>query len=104
MSIKPEIEAILPSKVVASLAKKEKLHIIDVREHNEVALGKIPGAKHIPLGEVLTRLDELDKDKEYIMVCRSGNRSGLASEWLTNKGFKVKNMTGGMNDWKSETE
>ncbi|PAD37145.1 rhodanese-like domain-containing protein [Terribacillus saccharophilus] len=104
MSIKPEIEAILPSKVVESLAKKEKLHIIDVREHNEVALGKIPGAKHISLGEVLTRLDELDKDKEYIMVCRSGKRSGLASEWLTDKGFKVKNMTGGMNDWKSETE
>ncbi|MFB1098481.1 rhodanese-like domain-containing protein [Terribacillus sp. JSM ZJ617] len=104
MSTKPEIEAILPSKVAESLAKKEKLRIIDVREHNEVALGKIPGAKHIPLGEILTRLDELDENKEYIMVCRSGNRSGLASEWLTGKGFKVKNMTGGMNDWESETE
>ena len=104
MSIKPEIEAILPSQVAESLGKKEKLHIIDVREHNEVAQGKIPGAKHIPLGEILTRLDELDKDEEYIMVCRSGNRSGLASEWLTAKGYKVKNMTGGMNDWDSETE
>lgn len=104
MSTKPEIEAILPSQVADSLKKEEKLHIIDVREHNEVAMGKIPGAKHIPLGEVLTRLDEMDKEKEYIIVCRSGNRSGLASGWLKDKGFKVKNMTGGMNDWESETE
>ncbi|WP_417168724.1 rhodanese-like domain-containing protein [Terrihalobacillus insolitus] len=93
-----------PSDIERRLKDEEKLNIIDVREENEIKTGKIPGAKHIPLGKILTRLDELDKEKEYIMVCRSGNRSSLASEWLTEKGFKVKNMVGGMSNWESDME
>lgn len=80
------------------------LNIIDVREDDEYASGRIPGAKHIPLGQIPARLHELDKDKEYIMVCRSGNRSGMASEWLTERGYRVKNMVGGMLDWSGSTE
>lgn len=104
MGTKLKIKEVKPSDIERCLKGDEKLNIIDVREENEIKTGKIPGAKHIPLGEILTRLDELDKDKEYIMVCRSGNRSGLASEWLTEKGFKVKNMVGGMSDWESDME
>ena len=51
------------------------LEIIDVREDDEVAEGIIPGAKHITLGDIPTRISELSKDKEYVMVCRSGGRS-----------------------------
>ncbi|MBB5324940.1 rhodanese-related sulfurtransferase [Anoxybacillus tepidamans] len=51
--------------------------------------GKIPEARHLPLGERLQRLNELDRAKEYIIVCRSGNRSSLACEWLSERGFQV---------------
>jgi rhodanese-related sulfurtransferase len=104
MVTKLKIEEVKPSEIERRLKSGENLNIIDVREGNEVGTGKIPGAKHIPLGEILTRLHELDKDKEYIMVCRSDNRSGLASEWLTEKGFQVKNMVGGMSNWESDME
>lgn len=104
MGTKLKIEEVKPSEIERRLKSGENLNIIDVREGNEVETGKITGAKHIPLGEILTRLHELDKDKEYIMVCRSGNRSGLASEWLTEKGFQVKNMVGGMSNWESDME
>ena len=97
-----EIEEILPEEVKKLLEKGVKLNIIDVREPQEVAEGKISEAKHIPLGDVLTRLNEIDKEQEHIIVCRSGNRSGLASEWLIDRGFKVKNMTGGMKKWSEE--
>lgn len=101
---KLKIEEVKPFDIARRLKRGENLNIIDVREENEIKTGKIPGAKHIHLGEILARLNELDRDKEYIMVCRSGNRSGLASEWLTDKGFKVKNMVGGMSKWENDME
>ncbi|MEI2400960.1 rhodanese-like domain-containing protein, partial [Paenibacillus phytohabitans] len=74
------------------LTEGKTLNIIDVREVDEVATGKIPGAVNIPLGLVEFRMHELDKTKEYVMVCRSGGRSGRASQFLENQGFKVINM------------
>lgn len=78
--------------------------IIDVRETAEVAAGKIPGAVNIPLGLLEFRLQDIDKSKEHIMVCRSGNRSGMATSLLENHGFNVINMDGGMMDWDGPTE
>jgi len=98
------IEEITPEEVSKRLKEGKLDSIIDVREATEVREGRIPGSRHIPLGEVLQRLDELEKDKEHIIVCRSGNRSGLASEWLHERGFKIKNMTGGMLEWKGDLE
>jgi rhodanese-related sulfurtransferase len=49
-------------------------------------------------------MHELDKSKEYTMVCRSGGRSGRAAQFLEGQGFKVINMTGGMLDWDGKTE
>ncbi|MHA6252720.1 rhodanese-like domain-containing protein [Oceanobacillus sp. CAU 1775] len=82
------------------LMESNDVIIIDVRENDEVAAGKIPEAIHIPLGELQTRLDELDKTSKYIIVCRSGNRSGLATQFLTSHGYNASNMVGGMLEWK----
>ena len=82
----------------------EKLNIVDVREDEEVATGIIPGAKHIPLGQVPERLEELDKKKHYYMVCRSGGRSSNACQFLIQQGYNVTNMVGGMLAWEGETE
>jgi rhodanese-related sulfurtransferase len=86
------------------LNKGEKLNIIDVREVAEVAAGKIPGAVNIPLGLVEFRMNELDKSKEYIMVCRSGGRSSRATQFLESYGFNVINMSGGMLAWEGKVE
>ncbi|MCV9887251.1 rhodanese-like domain-containing protein [Metabacillus halosaccharovorans] len=85
------------------LTQGQNVNIIDVREVEEVEAGKIPGAIHIPLGLLEFRINELDKSKEYIMVCRSGGRSGRACQFLDSYGFNVINMTGGMLDWEGET-
>lgn len=78
--------------------------IIDVRETEEVKAGKIPGAVNIPLGLIEFRLQDIDKSKEHILVCRSGNRSGMATNILGSRGYNVINMDGGMLDWDGPIE
>lgn len=94
----------LTAKEVENLLKENPLNIVDVREVDEVKTGKIPGAIHIPLGLLEFRMHELDKSKEYIMVCRSGGRSGRASQFLESQGYKIINMTGGMLAWEGDME
>ncbi|GGA22684.1 rhodanese-like domain-containing protein [Psychrobacillus lasiicapitis] len=95
----------MTAKEVETLMNEGKLlNIIDVREVDEVADGKIPGAINIPLGLVEFRMHELDKSKEYIMVCRSGGRSGRATEFLEDQGYNVINMQGGMLSWEGKEE
>ncbi|MFB6365138.1 rhodanese-like domain-containing protein [Paenibacillus elgii] len=94
------MHTITPQEVKQRLENGEKLTIIDVREPEEVALGMIPGAKHIPLMEIPQRLGEIPQLSETILVCRSGNRSGRALEYLEAQGFTgLVNMTGGMLEW-----
>ncbi|MEQ6375557.1 rhodanese-like domain-containing protein [Bacillaceae bacterium S4-13-58] len=96
------MEQITPREVEELLITNKEVNIIDVREVDEVAAGKIPGAINIPLGLLQFKFHELDKNKEYIMVCRSGARSGNATMFLEYQGFKVKNMVGGMISWKGK--
>ncbi|WP_102027649.1 rhodanese-like domain-containing protein [Salirhabdus sp. Marseille-P4669] len=86
------------------LNNKEDVHILDVRENNEVAAGNIPGAKHIPLGHLAMRKNELDKDRSYVVVCQSGNRSKAGCGILEALGYEVENLVGGMNEWKGAIE
>ncbi|WP_026907064.1 rhodanese-like domain-containing protein [Paucisalibacillus globulus] len=90
------------------LAKKvnsgEQVNIIDVREDDEVAMGKIPGARHIRLGDLEDNLDKLNKNEHYYMICRSGGRSTMACEFLMDHGYDVTNMVGGMLAWEDELE
>lgn len=88
-----------------SAIKEGKLfNIIDVREAAEVATGKIPGAINIPLGLLEFRMNELNKAEDYIIVCQSGGRSAMATQFLEQFGFNVTNMTGGMMAWTGEIE
>jgi rhodanese-related sulfurtransferase len=81
----------------------EKLNIVDVREPYENVEFNIGGVL-VPLGNIQTmQLDELEdyKNKELIMYCRSGNRSGQACLILETAGFtNVKNLAGGMLNWR----
>lgn len=82
----------------------EKLQLIDVREDEEVAQGMIPGAKHIKMMDIPARLNELDRETEYIYICRSGNRSSHVCQYLHEQGYKVRNMVGGMLEWRGEVK
>ena len=73
--------------------------ILDVREDFEVAEGMIPGALHIPMGELDTRLGELVKDRPIVVVCRSGNRSARVADALNAAGYTADTMGGGMIAW-----
>ncbi|HEU5139311.1 MAG TPA: rhodanese-like domain-containing protein [Bacillales bacterium] len=84
------------------LESGEPVSIIDVREQEEVDAGKIPGARHIRMSEIPERLDELEENKEHILVCRSGRRSGYVTEFLREQGYQARNMAGGMLEWEGE--
>ncbi|WCN39270.1 rhodanese-like domain-containing protein [Aneurinibacillus uraniidurans] len=96
---------ILSQQVQERQQQGEKLRIIDVREPEEVAQGIIPGAVHIRLSELPNRLSEIDKSAETIFVCRGGNRSSMACEYLLDLGYtNVKNLMGGMIGWDGPIE
>jgi sulfur dioxygenase len=83
----------------------ERIQIVDVREPNEYngSLGHIRGAKLIPLGTLVGRANELEKDRPVVAVCRSGARSAHASVLLQRAGFNdVANLAGGMLRWRAE--
>lgn len=76
--------------------------LLDVREQNEWDAGHAPSAVHIPLGDLPTRLDDLPSDDTTLaVICRSGGRSSQAVAWLTQQGFDVVNVDGGMRAWAS---
>ena len=90
----------LDASEVNSLRENPNVVLIDVREQYEYDEGHIPGVTLIPLGTIPNRLDEIPTDKEVIFLCRSGNRSNQATQFLQQQGFdNIHNMLGGMNAW-----
>jgi rhodanese-related sulfurtransferase/TusA-related sulfurtransferase len=74
--------------------------VLDVREPAEYVFKHIPGAVSIPLGELEEQLSTLDRSKEIFVICRTGNRSDMASKVLAENGFeRVKNVVPGMTEW-----
>ncbi|MFZ3589372.1 rhodanese-like domain-containing protein [Bacillus sp. DJP31] len=104
VTMEQEIKIITTAELQGKLAKNENLELIDVREHEEVINGIVPGAKHIPMGEIPSRMEELNQDKEYIFICRSGRRSENVCHYLQEQGYKCVNMVGGMLEWEGDTE
>lgn len=86
-----------------TLLTQPNTYLLDVRTQGEYDEAHLEGAKLIPVGELQTRLSELDaeKEKELIVYCRSGSRSASASELLSKQGYKVANVEGGINAWQS---
>ena len=70
---------------------------LDVREPAEVVEGTLPGTINIPLGQLPTRVTELDRNRRVVVLCRSGGRSAHAAKLLASVGFvDVVNLDGGM--------
>jgi adenylyltransferase/sulfurtransferase len=94
----------LPSIGVRELKERfernEEVHLIDVREPNEYEICRIPGSTLIPLGQLASRVGELDRSQEIIVHCKMGGRSAKAVAQLQQLGFpRVLNLTGGILAW-----
>ena len=74
--------------------------VIDVREPEEWAAGHVTGAVHLPMGQVPARLSEIPRDREVLLICRSGNRSGQVQRLLRTQGYaNAINVAGGTTAW-----
>jgi adenylyltransferase/sulfurtransferase len=81
------------------LDKKEPVQLIDCRTQDEYALSNIGGTL-IPMNEIPRHLNEFDPDAKLIIVCRSGSRSAMVTEFLRHNGFpNAQNLHGGIYDW-----
>lgn len=89
-------------QTVAAVKDRSDVFVIDVREQWEYDEGHIPGITLIPMGEVADRLAEIPTDKEVIVTCRSGNRSGQITDFLREQGYdNIHNMDGGIIAWEA---
>lgn len=100
------MEEITPAELKQRLDKGDDIQIVDVREDNEVAVARIPNSIHIPVGQVLSRMNEIDPNRETVMHCKMGGRSARAIEALQRSGFqgKLMNLKGGILRWSDEVD
>ena len=73
--------------------------LLDVREDDEWTAGHAPDAVHVRLGDLGARVDELPRDREVYVICRTGNRSAYATQALTAGGLNAINVGDGMTGW-----
>ncbi len=78
----------------------DQLQLVDVRDPDEWRLGHIEGAVNIAEEDLPDRVDELDRSRPVVTVCRAGTRSDEAAEWLRGQGFDAQSLDGGMLSWK----
>ena len=81
------------------LRKREDLQVIDVREDWEWSAGHIPGAVHIPLDTLAERLENIDRNRPAVTVCRTGPRSERGARTLNEAGFSSDHLSGGVTAW-----
>ena len=94
------MEEITSTELKQRLDKGDDIQIVDVREDQEVAIGRIPNSIHIPLAQILTRMNEIDPNRETVVHCKMGGRSAKAADFLRSVGFtRVLNLKGGILDW-----
>lgn len=95
-----------PTRVKARLdAGDPRLVLLDVREAEELALARLDGALHVPMGDVPSALAGLERDRDYVVVCHHGHRSALVAAFLLARGYpRVENLAGGIDAWSVEVD
>ena len=89
----------------ARMDKGDKIFLLDVREPHEYEWAKIEGSQLIPLGQLPSSLNKLDRETEIVAYCHKGMRSADAVGFLLQQGFpKVKNLIGGIDSWSIEID
>jgi adenylyltransferase/sulfurtransferase len=98
------IEEISPRDLQARLAAPDPPLVLDVREVWERDIARLPGTVDIPMAEVPGRLAELPKDRDIVVMCRSGGRSLKVSQFLDTSGYRVANLAGGILAWSRDID
>lgn len=101
---KARIREVTPGEVKAMQDRGEQFVLLDVRDQNEVNLGKVPGAIHISRGTLEGKVESaVPRDSQVVLYCAAGNRSALAAATLQDMGYtNVASMSGGFRDWATE--
>ena len=88
------------------LDRGDDVQVIDVREQNEYDTARLPDSKLIPLGQVVSRMSEIDPNRETVVHCKGGGRSARAIEALQRAGFEGRlfNLKGGITAWSNEVD
>ena len=87
------------------LKNKDDFILLDVRTDREYFLSSIQGSIHIPMNTIPENIDKLDKDKEIVVLCKSGIRSEKVCEFLIKNNFKNhKNLSGGIVEWSKQID
>ncbi len=84
---------------VAELLEQGGIQLIDVRQPEEHAAGRIAGDRFIELGQLATQVETIDRERPVVFYCRSGSRSAMATEAFRGAGFDAHNMLGGLIEW-----
>lgn len=95
-----------PTEFMERRTRGDAMTLLDVREAWEIGLAPVPSeVLHIPMGEIASRLKELDPERETVVICRSGGRSAQVAHFLDARGFKsVANLTGGILAWSRDLD
>ncbi len=101
-----QMQEITATELKERLDRGDDIQIVDVREPNEYAFARIPGSVHIPLGQILNRMNEIDPSRETVVHCKLGGRSARAIEALKRVGFQgnLLNLKGGITAWSNEVD
>jgi rhodanese-related sulfurtransferase len=100
-----EVGEIDPVSLKQRLDRGEQLVVIDVREPEEIAIAAFPGAVHIPMGDIPSRIGDIDPDSEIVVVCHHGIRSAQVAGYLARLDFeRVLNLSGGIDAWSIEVD
>ncbi|MDR1247142.1 MAG: hypothetical protein LBK57_08970 [Clostridiales Family XIII bacterium] len=100
------IDVITALELKARLDAGESIQIIDIREPHERAFAKFSNAKVMPLGQLTRRIDEFDRSRDAVFLCKAGQRSVFAICALRKAGYtgRLLNLKGGMNAWARDVD
>ena len=99
------VHEISVTELKARMDAGERPFVLDVREAWELEIAKLDGVTHIPMNEIPDRIGELDRERETIVLCRSGGRSLRVAQYLVQNGFgRVANLAGGILAWGEDVD
>lgn len=99
------VREVAPAEFVAALADKPRTLLIDVREAWELDIARLPQAVHVPMAEVPARLADIGRDRDVVVMCRSGGRSLNVARYLEAQGYpSVANLSGGILAWQRDVD
>ena len=89
----------MPLPDISAAAADDSMFLLDVREDDEWQAGHAPSAVHLPMSEIIGRLDEVPSDVDVAVICRTGARSAQVAQYLSRLGRRAANVEGGMVAW-----